>query len=300
MDFNLKRNDKQHWYLDHKGMIRRSPYYKGENMEMTKKDSMVDISNSLMYFDNGYVFMKGIKKCIVKVPDKEILEFYRYPEQGHTGDFSLDQFVKLISCLTIAGQIEFRSWIFKYLRRRISQKFILSQDIIWWIKALKGSRFHTWLFCVWNMTKVFTAGWNWLVFKIAGFYIMSDEEYKPTPKKELTKRQLRIKKLHYKARNIEKLCEQIYTLPDMRIKRNLQKWLRNSILVDKTNYSNIMLLGGKVSKELIDNYKPFLHNRKGAYLRYGINQMVKIMPEGKFTENNQDIAMLEKLYKLTQ
>jgi hypothetical protein len=280
-------------------MVKRNSYYNGE--ETSVNDSMIDTSECAIAYDNNYIFLQGIKSCIHFV--KGYVGLYRYPEMGRTEDFSRDQLSKMIPALTLCNEVPLRDKVLKAMRFRLSLKFRLGVDLWLWKHALlKNSKFigaihHLIMFFVMSGSGL----WNGLIFLFFGVRRVKDKDYVPhMSDDELTRGQRFARKRHllYPAYAFDKFCWQLFIMPDSRVKRALGWWC-NLILGDKENYVHRMLLGCKVTQEEVNSYHPYLHSRFSTWL-LNINRTTEKMPEGKFSKNLKDVALLHKLYNITQ
>lgn len=297
MKFVYENTEFCHTICDENNMATRRPYYEGEIISL--KDSMINTSECYWAFENGWRFLLGIKLCIKEVYRDKRIELYRYPEKGYCGDFSRDQLTKLLFALTFKGDITYRNYILKLLRWRISLKFTQTIDFWLWQKSmLYNSKIISFIHGIWSFFAVLLPLlWTRLWFYICGVKFVSESSYEPNMPTTKLQRFARKSWTHFPVYAVDKYCWQHYCLPDTPIKKFVGYCVRK--LSDKTNLVHIMLLGGSVSKDQVESFKPYLHSRWSAWL-ININRVVQKMPEGMYTENLKDVAMLQTLYKATQ
>lgn len=144
------------------------------------------------------------------------------------------------------------------LRRKFSDKFRQTPDMVWWIKALKGSKFHAWLFCTAKrITLPVLFAWNDLWWKVS-------------------------KKIYWKVRYpyyaLHLGSWMLYTLPDSKIKKRVQNIILKHIMrADIWNLVLWLLNGGTVFEQNVKTYSPgkdFRWQRRGNRLPPGVDMSI--------------------------
>ena len=183
--------------------------------------------------------------------------------------------------------------------------------LILWSKAMNGNKFTLWLSLIMDIiiTNTFYLPLQKLGVKLCGWgEEMEQDEWdtlehntSQTNSQHLPKWKQFIGKTIYPSYAIQFSCYKIYVTPNTFPK--LKKLLQKSILkmVGKTNYVQQMFLGEKnIPRDKVEAFKPMRSNRWSGYLNNRNDRNMKVLPDGKYTVNLQDVDLLRQLYNETQ
>lgn len=110
-----------------------------------------------------------------------------------------------------------------------------------------------------------------------------------------------IDEITYPSYAIQFSCYQLYVTPNTfpKMKKALQKSLLK--MVGKTNYVQQMFLGKKdIPRDKVEAFKAMKGGRWSGYLNIRNDRNMKVLPEGKYTVNLQDVDLVRQLYNETQ
>lgn len=136
--------------------------YVEENMMLEKRWKPQENAlwrTSLSYIAYGEeILKKGIMSCYRQTSDEKGLyvQGMRYPGRYGEDDFSRDQLTSSLAALKIRNNIEELKYIKDNIRRKISKKFKITIDMLFWMKSLEGNKWYGFLFHLMSIFIVLT------------------------------------------------------------------------------------------------------------------------------------------------
>lgn len=258
-------------------MLLHDPWYITTKVTDGVGDALWRTGFAYITYKNAY-FRVGMLKCFKERADKKgrYLQAYRHhtiPTHGVSRDQIISALVAfkfhedLLHLFRICGKLRWKlsrqpekfdkmPWLIIDIAKFFSEARI-TLDMWLWMKAISNnSKFYGGLF---SLISFFIVGlsqlWNKVLYKLARLKVCSPDillDFKPL--RNPNDFEKKIFKLHYPAYAFHLFAWQLYTTPDNLIKRICKKMCLS--FTEKSNYLLILLFGGKVSRNDIENYKP--------------------------------------------
>ena len=248
-------------------------YVSDENMFLRKRINSWDTNDgkgdSIGRTVLGYIaygdrsLMKSVMNCFMKIPCPELKAMkrgyywhgYRYPDYWED-DLSRDHLSYTIIGLKYVGANKLLKDFVLNQRWRISKKYTFSADLWLWSRGVIGKKWARALYYI-VMIPMMTGAvlWSRALYWLGAFGgEMHQDDFRPSSPEDLTKVQLKCRKLMFPTYALHNLAWQLSCLPGSRAKKVLKR-----ICLRWTGRHNYLLriLFGDRSEKLVEQCKSY-------------------------------------------
>ena len=170
----------------------------------------------------------------------------------------------------------------KYLRWKLSDRYSMTIDFWLWMKALHSKLARPFYYALMIPMIFGVSIYNYIICKLGGFKEVPQDEFVRSREEDLTKKQLRLRKILYPTYAVHNLAHQVWVLPNTLANKLLKKIVLT--MVGEENFYLQLLLGKDIPWWEIHNYKPMSSYRWSTRLDKTNDRNLYVLPD---TEENQ-------------